>query len=82
MEKNKDFYVDISEYIKYILIMAKKKIKMGRPALKAKDKRTSVVTMRLKKIDHDELEKEAQAKGLTISGYLLECWQKSRIKKL
>ena len=61
--------------------MAKKKSKMGRPPLKAKNKRTAIITLRLKKADRDELEKEAKAKNLTLSGYLLECWQKSRAKK-
>jgi len=61
--------------------MAKKKTKMGRPPLKAKDKRTALITLRLKPSDRDRLEKEAAAKGLTISSYLLECWQKSRAKK-
>jgi predicted DNA binding CopG/RHH family protein len=61
--------------------MTKKKAKMGRPPLKAKDKRTALITLRLKPSDRDRLEKEAGAKGLTISTYLLECWQKSRAKK-
>jgi uncharacterized protein (DUF1778 family) len=61
--------------------MAKRKKKMGRPPLKAKDKRTALVTLRLKKTDRNQLEKEAKARGLSLSNYLLECWQKSRAKK-
>jgi hypothetical protein len=61
--------------------MAKKKAKMGRPPLKAKDKRTAMVTLRMKKTERDQLEKEATAKSLSLSSYLLECWQKSRAKK-
>jgi uncharacterized protein (DUF1778 family) len=58
--------------------MSRKKSKMGRPPLKAKDKRTAIVTLRLKKTDRSQLEKEAKARGLSLSSYLLECWQKSR----
>jgi uncharacterized protein (DUF1778 family) len=61
--------------------MAKKRMKIGRPPLKAKDKRTALITLRLKPSDRDRLGKEAKAKGLTISTYLLECWQKSRAKQ-
>ena len=61
--------------------MAKKKAKMGRPPLKAKDKRTVITTVRLKKADRSQLEKEAKAEGLTLSSYLLQCWQKARAKK-
>ena len=58
--------------------MIKKKAKMGRPALKVKDRRTKIVTLRLKPSEHKELEKDAKAKELSLSNYLLECWQKSR----
>jgi len=60
--------------------MTKKKKKMGRPPLKEKDKRTKIVTLRLKYSERKELEQDAKAKGLSISNYLLECWQKSRLK--
>ena len=60
--------------------MAKKRTKMGRPPLKEKDKRNKIVTLRLKKSERKELEQDAKAKGLSISNYLLECWQKSRVK--
>ena len=61
--------------------MKKKKVKMGRPPLKHKDKRTKIVTLRLKPSDRKELAQDANAKNLSISDYLLECWQKSRAKK-
>ena len=51
---------------------------MGRPPLIAKDRRTALVTMRLKPNEHKQLEKDARAKGLSLSAYLLECWQKAR----
>jgi predicted HicB family RNase H-like nuclease len=69
---------DITEYVKCIEFMAKGKKKMGRPPIKAKDRRTALVTLRLKESDHKELEKNAKAKGLSLSSYLLECWQKVR----
>ena len=58
--------------------MEKKKAKMGRPPKKAKDKRAAVVTLRLKPAERKQLEKDAKAKGLSLSSYLLECWQKAR----
>ncbi len=61
--------------------MKGKKKKMGRPPLKAKDKRTAIVTLRLKKSERNELEKEAAARGLSLSSYLMQCWQKVRAKK-
>jgi hypothetical protein len=73
--------LDFREYKKYSNLMAMKKNKMGRPPLKPKDKRTAIITLRLKKADRSELEKEAKAKNLTLSDYLLECWQKSRTEK-
>ena len=61
--------------------MKKKKTKMGRPPLKENDKRNEIVTLRLKKSEREELEQDVKSKGLSISNYLLECWQKSRAKK-
>jgi uncharacterized protein (DUF1778 family) len=61
--------------------MTKKKTKMGRPPLKDKDKRIKIVTLRLKPSERKELEQDAKAKGLSLSNYLMECWQKSRAKK-
>jgi len=50
---------------------------MGRPPLKVKDKRNACVTLRLKHSERKQLEQEAQAKGMSLSSYLLECWQKA-----
>jgi predicted HicB family RNase H-like nuclease len=61
--------------------MASKKSKMGRPPMKAQDKRTALVTLRLKKRDRNQLKEEAKARGLSLSSYLFECWQKVRAKK-
>jgi predicted HicB family RNase H-like nuclease len=58
--------------------MKRKRAKMGRPPLKAKDKRTALVTLRLKQSEHRQLEQDAKAKGLSLSSYLLECWEKAR----
>lgn len=51
---------------------------MGRPPLKENDRRTALVTLRLRQTERDELEREAEVKGLSLSSYLLECWKKSR----
>ncbi|MCP4256634.1 MAG: hypothetical protein GY774_03795 [Planctomycetes bacterium] len=61
--------------------MAKKKKKMGRPPLKEKDRRTALVTLRLKPSEHKQLEQDAKAKCLSLSSYILECWKKARTKK-
>ena len=58
--------------------MAKKKAKMGRPPLKANNRRTAPVTLRLKPNEHKELVSNAKSKGLSISTYLIECWKKAR----
>jgi predicted HicB family RNase H-like nuclease len=70
--------LDFSEYKKYFVFMTKKKSKMGRPPLKAKDRKTALVTLRIKPSQRKELEQDAKAKGLSLSSYLLECWQKER----
>jgi uncharacterized protein (DUF1778 family) len=61
--------------------MRKKKMKMGRPALEPKDRRTEIVTLRLKPSERKELTQDAKSRDLSISNYLLECWQKSRDNK-
>ncbi len=58
--------------------MKGKKKKMGRPTLKPKDRRTAIITLRLKETDRGLLEKEAEVKGMSISSYLLYCWKKGR----
>ena len=70
--------LDFLYSIKYIDFMRKKTTKMGRPPLKEKDKRKALITLRLKTSERKALEKDAKAKGLSISSYLLECWQKSK----
>ncbi|HUT30837.1 MAG TPA: hypothetical protein VMX13_13680 [Sedimentisphaerales bacterium] len=61
--------------------MRKKKAKMGRPPLRAKDRRTALVTLRLKTSQRKELLQDAKAKGLSLSTYLLKCWQKTRAER-
>jgi hypothetical protein len=61
--------------------MKRKKAKMGRPPLKAKDRRTSFVTLRLKPSERKDIRQDAETEGLSLSNYLLKCWQKARAKK-
>ena len=68
---------DITEYNKYCDCMKGKKKKMGRPTKKPKDRRTAIITLRLTGADRDLLAKEAEAKGKSISSYLLDCWEKA-----
>jgi uncharacterized protein (DUF1778 family) len=61
--------------------MKGKRKKMGRPPLKnPKDRRTAIITLRLKDADRALLLKEAKSKGLSISDYLRDCW-KEQVKK-
>ena len=52
--------------------------KMGRPPIKAKDRRAYVVPVRFRPGEHQELLKDAKAAGMTVSSYLVDCWQKAR----
>lgn len=58
--------------------MKKKKAKMGRPPMKAKDKLSEVMTLRMTPADHKRLKKDASASGLSLSAYLQECWKEAR----
>jgi uncharacterized protein (DUF1778 family) len=58
--------------------MKKKKFKMGRPPLKAKDRKVACVTLRLNRSERKQLEQDAKARGMSLSSYLLDCWQKAR----
>jgi uncharacterized protein (DUF1778 family) len=58
--------------------MKKKKSKMGRPPLKAKDRKVACVTLRLNRNDRKRLEQDAEAQDMSLSSYLLDCWQKVR----
>ena len=54
---------------------------MGRPVLKAKNRRSKPVTIRLTPDEHKQLLKDTQDNNLSISDYLKECWQKMRAEK-
>jgi len=51
---------------------------MGRPPKKAKDRRTRPVALRVTPTDHKQLVQDAEQAGMSISAYLLDCWQKVR----
>ncbi len=61
--------------------MAKRKKKMGRPTKKAKDRRSKPVTLRVTPSNHKQLKQDAKQAGMSISAYLLECWQITKGKK-
>lgn len=58
--------------------MAKKKKRRGRPFLKAKDRRSEVVPVRMTPTEHQQLLKDAKEAGISVSLYLVECWKKAR----
>lgn len=51
---------------------------MGRPLKRAKDRRSRPVALRVTPNDHKQLVKDADQAGMSISAYLLACWQKVR----
>lgn len=51
---------------------------MGRPPKKAKDLRSKPVALRVTPSEHKQLVKDAEQAGMSISAYLLDCWQKAR----
>ena len=51
---------------------------MGRPLLEAKDRKVACVTLRLNRSDRKRLEQDAEAQDMSLSIYLLDCWQKVR----
>jgi predicted HicB family RNase H-like nuclease len=73
--------LDISVYKKYFVFMAKRKKKMGRPKKKVRDVRSKPVTLRVTPSNHKQLKQDAKHAGMSISAYLLECWQITKDKK-
>jgi len=51
---------------------------MGRPPMKAKDRRSKPVALRATPAQHKELIADARAAGRSISAYLIKCWQNSK----
>lgn len=51
---------------------------MGRPPLKAKDRRSKVFTIRFTQDEYRELERDARTAGVTVTELLRQCWQKAR----
>jgi len=58
--------------------MAKRKKKMGRPRKKAEDRLSEIVTLRMTPAEHEQLVRDAEAAGSSISAYLQECWRKAK----
>jgi uncharacterized protein (DUF1778 family) len=58
----------------------KKKAKMGRPPIPPSERRSAVITIRLRKDERKMLEREAKKEGLSFSSYLLKCWREKREK--
>lgn len=54
------------------------KNRMGRPPLKACERRSTITTLRLQPQARKQLEKDAKNKGMSLSDYLYWCWQKAR----
>jgi hypothetical protein len=54
----------------------KKKKKAGRPPMKVRDRKSTMISFRLRQDEYRRLRDEAKAAKMTISGYLLYCWQK------
>jgi len=52
--------------------------KRGRPFKKVKDRRGRIVTLRLTSPEHRQLFADVKAAGVSISRYLIACWEKAR----
>lgn len=51
---------------------------MGRPPLKAKDRRSKVFTIRFTHEEYRDLISDAKAAGVTITELLRQCWKRAR----
>ncbi len=51
---------------------------MGRPPLKAKDRRSKVFTIRFTRDEYKDLMADAKAAGVTVTELLRQCWKKAR----
>jgi hypothetical protein len=60
--------------------MAKKKGKtrMGRPPVKAEDRRDRFVTVRFTTAEYRQLARDAKAAGRTVAEHLRRCWEERR----
>ena len=69
--------LDFPKYIKYHGTMSEghQKRKMGRPPLPREARRSAIVTLRMTEADRKRLERQAAEAGLSISAFLLKCWQ-------
>lgn len=55
--------------------MAKQKqSRMGRPPMKAEDRRNVLITVRFKRSEYKQLAVDAKTAGRTIVDYLRQCW--------
>jgi hypothetical protein len=54
------------------------KSRMGRPPIKAEDRRSVLLTVRFKPGEYEELAADAKAAGRTVAEHLRQCWQERR----
>jgi hypothetical protein len=60
--------------------MNRKKPKMGRPPVDPAKKRGVVTTFKLTKQERTQLEQDAKRQGMTVSAYIVFCWQQQKAK--
>ena len=60
--------------------MGKKRTRMGRKPLNPEDKLSRIVTLRLKPSEYEQLANDASAADRTVTDYLRDCWQESRLE--
>jgi predicted HicB family RNase H-like nuclease len=58
--------------------MHKRKKKMGRPPKNPEDKLSEIVTLRMTPAGHKQLIVDVRKSGLSVSAFLIACWQKAR----
>ena len=57
----------------------RKKSRMGRPPMKATDRRDVLITVRFKRSEYKQLAADAKAAGRTVADYLRQCWLGRRV---
>ncbi len=60
--------------------MAKKKqSRMGRPPMKAEERRSKLITLRFTLAEYRQLARDAKAAGRTVAEHLRQCWRDRRV---
>jgi len=48
---------------------------MGRPPKKPSEKQGEIISVRMRKAERKQLERDARHAGLSLSAFLMQCWR-------